>query len=316
MKLSTTLKLSAMALAMATIAGQSDAQQAPAGGAPAGGGRAAPGLQVHSIVDGKLYWVEGGGGNSTVIIGDAGVVVVDAKTTPEAGAQLVAAVAKLTPKPIDTVIETHSDGDHVNGIVSFPKNIKIIAHANNKMEQLFQPIYAAVEVNGGKCLPPPDRVPNELIIKDRVSTSVDGVRMVFHHFGPAHTNGDLVIELPDYKIAVTGDLITNSVLAHAEKMGSLDGWFVNAKGLLALNVDRYIGGHANDLDTKETLRKRVADNQAIKDQVDGMVTQGKSLQEINTAMNAKDTAGCRGLPYWSLPQVEYYERTNKDQELK
>ncbi len=274
------------------------------------------GLTTHVIREGRLYWVEGGGGNSTVIIGDKGVIVVDAKTTPEAGAALVAAIAKLTPKPINAVIETHSDGDHVNGIVSFPRDIRIIAHVNNKMEQLFQPIYAAVEVGGGKCLPPPDRLPNQLILKDKVAATIDGVHLVFHHFGPAHTNGDLVVELPDDRLAVTGDLITNNVLVHVEKLGSLDGWFNNAKGLLALNVDRYVGGHATDLDSKDSLRKRIADYQATRGQVDAMVADGKSLGEIKTALGAKDQSGCRGLPYWSLPQVEYYERTNKDQELK
>lgn len=313
MTLSNSFKLGAAVLALAMTAGHSDAQEQ--GAAPAAA-RPAQGLTVHTIKDGKIYWVEGGGGNSTIIIGDPGVIVVDAKTTPEAGAQLVAAVAKLTSKPIDTVIETHSDGDHVNGITAFPKNIKIIAHANNKMEQLFQYIYAAVEVNGGKCLPPPDRVPNSLVLGQKASATIDGVRMVFHHFGPAHTNGDLVVELPGEKLALVGDLITSSVLSHPEKMGSFEGWFHNADELLKLNVDHYLGGHANDLDTKVSLRKRIADNKAVQAQVDGMVAAGKSLDEINTAMNAKPTSGCRGLPYWSLAQLEYYERTNKDQELK
>jgi glyoxylase-like metal-dependent hydrolase (beta-lactamase superfamily II) len=276
-----------------------------------------PPLAVHTIKDGRLYWVEGGGGNSTVIIGDKGVIVIDAKTTPEAGAALVAEVATLTPKPIDTVIETHSDGDHVNGIVSFPKDIRVIAHVNNRMEQLAVYIYAAAEVGGGKCLPPRDRLPNSVVVKDRVAATIDGVRMVFHHFGPAHTNGDLIVELPDDRLAVVGDLITNVVLTHPEKNGTFAGWLINAKGLLALNVNHYLGGHATDLDTKDSLRKRMADYQATGQQVDSMSAAGKSLADIKTALNVKDTMGaCRGLPYWSLPEQEYYEQTNRLRELK
>jgi glyoxylase-like metal-dependent hydrolase (beta-lactamase superfamily II) len=276
-----------------------------------------PPLAVHTIKDGRLYWVEGGGGNSTVIIGDKGVIVIDAKTTAEAGSALVAEVAKLTPKPIDTVIETHSDGDHVNGIVAFPRDVRVIAHINNRMEQLAVSIYAAAEVGGGKCLPPKDRLPNSVVIKDRVATTIDGVRMVFHHYGPAHTNGDLIVELPDDRLAVVGDLITNVVLTHPEKNGSFAGWLTNAKGLLALNVDHYLGGHATDLDTKDSLRKRVADYLAIGQQVDSMAAAGKSLTDIKTALNVKDTMGaCRGLPYWSLPEQEYTEQTNRLQELK
>jgi len=272
--------------------------------------RPAQGLAIHTIKDGELYWVEGGGGNSGVIIGDKGVIVVDAKTTPESGQQLVAAVASLTPKPITTVIETHSDGDHVNGIVSFPQGIHIVAHVNNKMEQQIVPLYAAVEVDGGRCLPPPDRLPDQLINGDKAEATLEGRHFVFYHFGPAHTNGDLVVYLPAYHLAFVGDLITNSVLVHPEKNGSLEGWFKNAQGLLGIDAQSYLGGHAKDLDTKDTLRERIKGYQALRDKVDGMMKDGKSLAEIKVAMGdpAKDPSGCRGIPYPSLTQDEYNEQ--------
>src|SRR5712691_3887122 len=63
----------------------------------------APSLTVHPLKEGAVYWIEGGGGNSTVVIGQNGVIVVDAKTTPDGGRQLVGEIAKLTPKPITHV---------------------------------------------------------------------------------------------------------------------------------------------------------------------------------------------------------------------
>ena len=62
----------------------------------------------------------GSGGNSTIIIGDTGVIVVDAKQTEQGAKDLLAEIAKITPKPVKTVILTHSDGDHVNGLVAYP----------------------------------------------------------------------------------------------------------------------------------------------------------------------------------------------------
>ncbi len=316
MKYSSSLMLGAMALALMMVAGQGDAQEQAAPAAPRA--QAPQGLTTHVIKEGKVYWVEGGGGNSGVIIGDKGVVVIDAKTTPEAGAQLVAEVAKLTPKPITHVILTHSDGDHVNGLAGFPDGLKIIAHENNKMEQMAVYQFAAVEIGGGKCIPPANRLPNLIIFKDTVSTTIDGERFVIHHFGPAHTSGDLVIEMPAYKIAFVGDLITNSVLIHPEKNGTFEGWFKNAQGLLGLNVDSYLGGHARDLDTKDSLRKIVAGNEAVRAKADPLVDAGKSLAEVKTAMGdpAKDAAGCRGIPYLSLPNIEFNERTDRNNELK
>src|SRR3954471_20960216 len=69
----------------------------------------------------------GSGGNSTVIIGQTGVIVVDAKQTEQGAKDLLAEIAKITPKPVKTVMFTHSDGDHVNGIVAFPAGVTIIA---------------------------------------------------------------------------------------------------------------------------------------------------------------------------------------------
>src|SRR5579871_5156527 len=100
--------------------------------APAVGQAPAPApFMVHQLKP-DVYWVEGGGGNSGVIIGDKGVVVVDAKTTPAGGKELLEDIAKITPKPVTTVILTHSDGDHVNGLASFPAGITIIARRTTK----------------------------------------------------------------------------------------------------------------------------------------------------------------------------------------
>ena len=275
-------------------------------------------LKVHAIKDGSVYWLEGGGGNTGVVIGQNGVVVIDAKTTPAGGKQVVEEVAKLTPKPITHVILTHSDGDHVNGLPGFPEGIKIIAHENNKKEQQMTFLFAAVEVDGGKCLPPADRLPNQVIARDKVATKIDGVNFVFHHFGPAHTSGDLVVYLPDEKIAFTGDLLTSTVLIHPEKSGSFDGWFKNAQGLLALDTDTYLGGHAGTTDTKASLQKRIDGYQAIRDKVDGLMKEGKSLADVKIAMGdpAKNPSGCRGIPYPSLAEVEYQAQTDKNTEIK
>jgi glyoxylase-like metal-dependent hydrolase (beta-lactamase superfamily II) len=279
---------------------------------------AAPSLTVHPIKEGRLYWVEGGGGNSGILIGKSGVIVIDAKTTSAAGKQLVAEVAKLTSKPITHVVITHSDGDHVNGLAGFPDGIKIIAHVNNKVEQQSVYQYAAVEVDGGKCLPPKDRYPNLLVHKERTRTVIDGETVELDYFGPAHTSGDLIVYLPADKLAFTGDIITSNVLVHPEKNGSFDNWFHVANELLSLNADHYVGGHATELDTKESLRRRVADYQATRDKVSGMMDAGRSLSEIKTALGdpPKDASGCRGIPYQSLVEVAYHAHENRLQELK
>lgn len=277
-----------------------------------------PTLTVNTITAGRLYWIGGGGGNSGVLIGRDGVVVIDAKTTPAAARAMIAEIAKLTPKPITHVIVTHSDGDHVNGLPGFPAGVKIIAHVNAKFELLAVPIYAAVEIDGGRCLPPADHLPNSLVFGSGATAVIAGERLRFHHFGPAHTNGDLVVEIPSESIAFTGDLITSTVLVHPEKTGSLEGWFTNAEALLRLPVNHYVGGHATTMDTKGSLRTRMAGYQVTRDKVDALIGQGRTLPEIKVVMGdpPKDPSGCRGIPYPSLAWIQYHERTSRDQQIK
>src|SRR5262245_3559064 len=70
----------------------------------------------------------GSGGNSTIYIGKNSVIVVDAKQTEVGAKDLLAEIGKITPKPVTTVFLTHSDGDHVNGLVAYPTSVKVIAH--------------------------------------------------------------------------------------------------------------------------------------------------------------------------------------------
>jgi hypothetical protein len=46
----------------------------------------------------NVYWIEGGGGNSTVIVGDKGVIVVEPKTTAVGGKELLDDIAKIAPR--------------------------------------------------------------------------------------------------------------------------------------------------------------------------------------------------------------------------
>src|SRR5580692_3158496 len=150
----------------------------------------------------NIYWIEGGGGNSTIIVGTSGVIVVDAKTTKAGGQELLDDIGKITPKPVTTVILTHSDGDHVNGLAAFPTGVNVIAQENNKKEQ--ETALAA----GGRGAPPADHLPTQVISKDKENLKIEGVKFELLHWAPAHTSGDLIIYLPAEKIVFTGDIIS------------------------------------------------------------------------------------------------------------
>src|SRR6266446_10511899 len=118
-----TLRFGLAVVACGALATSARAQQA----APA-----PPPITMKQLKPDVWVGLGGAGGNSTIIIGKTSVIVVDAKQTEAGAKDLLAEIAKITPKPVGTVFLTHSDGDHVNGLVAYPAGIAIIAHENNK----------------------------------------------------------------------------------------------------------------------------------------------------------------------------------------
>jgi glyoxylase-like metal-dependent hydrolase (beta-lactamase superfamily II) len=230
----------------------------------------------------NVWEVEGGGGNSTIVVGTNGVIVVDAKTTADQGKQLVAEIAKITPKPIAAVFVTHSDGDHVNGLAGFPAGVKVIAHENNKKEQ--QAALAA----GGRGAPPADRLPSQVTTGTREAMTIEGVRIEAYHWAPAHTSGDLVVYFPDQKVVATGDIIAanradDNPNIHLEKNGSTSGWITSVSEMVKLDADTFVPGHG-PLQTKADIQNKLKVTQAKHDKIAAMVKEGKSLAEIKAAI--------------------------------
>jgi len=257
----------------------------------------------------NIYWASGGGGNSGIVIGTTGVVVIDAKTTPAAGKALLDEIAKLTPKPVTHVILTHSDGDHVNGLASFPAGVTVIAHQGAKRE--LDTALAA----GGRGAPPSDHMPTQVITRNAERLTLDGVNIELRHWAPAHTSGDLVVYLPAQRIVFTGDIITNrpDPLIHLQKSGSSAGWITTTQGILGLDADKFVPGHG-DPQTKAEIQSELASATQKRDRVTALVKQGRSLDEIRAAVGdpaPAANAGRGGGGFASFTEVVYQETSGR-----
>jgi cyclase len=267
-----------------------------------------PPLKVANIRS-NVYWTQGGaGGNTGIIVGTTGVIVVDTKQTVDSSKDVQTEIAKITPKFVDTAIVTHSDGDHVNGLAAFPAGLTIIAQENCKKE-----MEASAGTRGAA---PQDRLPTKTVAKDETMT-IDGVRVRLLHWAPGHTSGDLVVYLPDQKIVFGGDLLVTNrpdTNIHAEKQGSAAGWMENVKGMIALDADTYVTGHG-DLMTKDDVKKKLAFIQDRWDKIKSMVAQGKSLDDVKTAMGestAPPVPNAQGnMPAATLTEIMYKEMAKK-----
>src|SRR6202521_4049225 len=133
-----------------------------------------PQLLKVTKVKGNVYWVQGGvGSNDGFIVGTTGVVLVDTKSTVDSEKGVIAEIAKVTPKTVNTVFITHSDNDHVSGLAAFPVGLTIIAQENCKKE---------MEASAGSRNPAPqDRLPTKTFTKTDKLT-VDGIHIRLYHW--------------------------------------------------------------------------------------------------------------------------------------
>ena len=240
-------------------------------------------LKVTKVKD-NVYWVQGGvGSNDGFIVGTTGVVLVDTKTTVDSEKAVIAEIAKVTPKTVNTVMITHSDGDHVNGLAAFPAGLTIIAQENCKKE---------MEASAsGRNPAPQDRLPTKTYAKTDKLTA-DGVHIRLYHWANGHTSGDTIVYLPDEKIVFGGDLLVTNrpdTLIHLEKNGSAAGWIENAKGMVGLDADAYLTGHG-EMMTKADVQKKLAFIEDKYKKIKTMTAQGKSLDEIKTSLGEPTAA--------------------------
>src|SRR5438132_1088770 len=126
-----------------------------------------------------------GGGNTAVFVGTDGVVVVDTKN-PGWGTPILEKIKELTPKPVTTIINTHTHGDHVSGNVEFPATVDVIVQENTaKNMQDMRPATGVAQPNG----PPPNifkanngRGMPKRTFKDKMSIGKGADRIDLYYF--------------------------------------------------------------------------------------------------------------------------------------
>ena len=267
----------------------------------------APATETMKPVKDNVYLASGStGSNNGVILGTKGVIVVDTGITADSEKAELAEIAKITPKPVEAALITHSDGDHVNGLTVLPSGIMIVAQDGcNK------------EMQAANAHPGPNQPMVPLATKTigmKGSETIDGVRFQFIHVAPAHTSGDLVVYMPQQKIVFTGDIISGPdsnpyPIIHLEKNGSSQGWIETTSAIVALDADTFVPGHG-DVHTKADIQTRLDAVKARRAQIQAMVKQGKSLDDTKAALG-ESAAPAGGNRFPSFTEVVYKELTTK-----
>lgn len=172
--------------------------------------------ELRELAPNVYAYIQGGGpgrnnvsvSDAGLIVGDDGVMVIDALAAPMHAKAFVEAMRKVTDKPFRHLINTHHHGDHVNGNQYIP-GAEIIGHPYCRDEVLKMvsgpPTWAKREgwsdgTEERRILPPTTTLESK-VTYHYGKTVVEVFPMV-----PAHTYGDLVVYLPQHKILFAGDI--------------------------------------------------------------------------------------------------------------
>ena len=144
--------------------------------------------------------------NLGLVVGSDFALVVDTGSSPGQGRLLRSAVTKVTDAPIQAAVATHWHYDHCFGLAGFT-DVATFAHESVASRLQSREAAAAAAKLGMEV--------SELAVASRevaVAAALDlgGRRVEIAHLGRGHTDGDLVVVVPDANVVFAGDLIESA----------------------------------------------------------------------------------------------------------
>jgi glyoxylase-like metal-dependent hydrolase (beta-lactamase superfamily II) len=245
-------------------------------------------IEVKKLKD-NLYLLKGGGGNTTVFVQTNGVTVVDTKN-PGWGQPILDKIKELTPKPVTTIINTHTHGDHVSGNVEFPATVDVVVQENTAANMkkmlpvtgLAQPGAPTppniFDQNGGKGLA-------KKTFKDKMTLGSGADRIDLFYFGRAHTNGDAWVLFPALRVVAAGDTYAwdnQPPILDANNGGSgvdIPDTLMKAHAALNKQADAIITGHS-DVASFDDLKKWADFNRQFLDEMKAAKKTGKTPEQV------------------------------------
>lgn len=194
-------------------------------------------IDTLSVMD-TLYHLSGGGANSLALIDEinGGVVLIDTKR-PGWGQAVRDALDGVTDLPVTTIINTNAHPDHGGSNGEFGTAGLIVAHENTKANMARMDLYSGTNAAS---------LPTKTFA-DRFSLLEDIDRIELYHFGPAHTDGDIIVVFPAKGVAYMGGLFPSKATPVIDRQNGGSGVAFPdslAKAVAGIRgVSRVITGH-------------------------------------------------------------------------
>jgi glyoxylase-like metal-dependent hydrolase (beta-lactamase superfamily II) len=212
-------------------------------------------------------------GNTTVLVTNAGVILVDDKYEVD-HANIMASLKKITTQPVRYVINTHYHGDHSGG--------------NAKLQALGARMISSEKARE-KMVSNKQTGLTDLTFEQRMHVRLGGKAIDLYYFGRSHTDGDIVALFPQHRVLAAGDMFafgdrTPELIDYAGG-GSAKEWPATLDKALALPFDRVVPGHGV-VTTRAEMKKFRDGTQALFTRVHTMNSEKKSKADIEKMLRS------------------------------
>jgi cyclase len=265
--------------------------------------------EIHALpVQGNIYMLVGDGGNITMQVGKEGVLLVDTGVA-QMSDQLLAAIRKITDKPIRYIINTHVHADHTGGNEKIAKagititGGNVAGNLSDATEGAAVLAYQTVldrmsaKPTGNQPAIPFGALPTDTYIAMEKPLFFDGEGIQILHQPAAHTDGDSFVFFRRSDVVATGDIFTpsNYPVIDLQRGGSLQGIIVALNRLIELTIPAekqeagtyVIPGHGRLCDQADVVEYRDMAT-IIRDRIQDMIKKGMTLEQVKAAKPTRD----------------------------
>jgi cyclase len=286
---------------------------------PAGTGHTGKAFRFNKVKEGVYHAVGTGAlsvvGNSSIIVNDTDVIVVDDHVSPAAASVLVDELKDITNKPVRTVINTHFHYDHAHGNQVFGKDVEIIGHEFTRemllggksmgmplyrdylagiprqIEDLKKRIAAESDAARKAMLQTQLQVaennrasqaelkptPPNVTLQTRMTLYRGDREIQIRFLGRAHTAGDVVVYLPKERVVITGDMLTAALSNMSDAF--VNEWPATLDEVKKLDFDTVLPGHGEAFTDKAKIDYFQAYLRDVWTEVSRLKQQGVSAEE-------------------------------------
>jgi cyclase len=224
--------------------------------------------------------------NSTFLVGDEGILVVDTGLNAVEGAKLLNAIRQISKLPVKYIVNTHYHPDHQGGnrtvgpdaiaiTTDFTRDQTLAIAKSPRMEAFhFQPA--------------------DLTFQQKITIYLGSYSVEIFFPGKAHTSGDALVYFPEQHAIAMGDLFLNRSCPAMDD-GSAENWIHALDQVLQLPIESAVPGHF-EIGTRADLQRFRDYLNDLYQQVRGMKQQGETLDQVRENIHMEKYSNFRQYP--------------------